>query len=194
MRDKRDVMRLHIQNGIRDLDGIRNSYNEFKKGGNTKKPDDGINKITETKYIQHPDQDNDWLMIKPPWQVKFEQNKPTYPDKIYLRDDREVRATTGKPLVQTRDAKRGIYNGNTIHDIIKASKDEGYDPNTALSVGLTESALNGEDGNLGHVINSNFDVDQLSKFLGDSGSLDYTSARNMVSSLKSNKQKAINNG
>ena len=33
MRDKRDVMRLHIKNGIRDLDGIRSSYNEFKRGG-----------------------------------------------------------------------------------------------------------------------------------------------------------------
>ena len=41
MRDKRDVMRLHIQNGIRDLDGIRNSYNEFKKGGYTQ-PQDAI--------------------------------------------------------------------------------------------------------------------------------------------------------
>ena len=34
MRDKRDVMRLHIKNGIRDLNGIRESYNTFASGGN----------------------------------------------------------------------------------------------------------------------------------------------------------------
>ena len=33
MRDKRDVMRLHIKNGIRDLDGIRENYNSFGDGG-----------------------------------------------------------------------------------------------------------------------------------------------------------------
>lgn len=35
MRDKRDVMRLHIKNGIRDLDGIKNSYNKLSEGGET---------------------------------------------------------------------------------------------------------------------------------------------------------------
>ena len=35
MRDKREVMRLHIKNGIRDLDGIRESYNAFADGGDT---------------------------------------------------------------------------------------------------------------------------------------------------------------
>lgn len=29
MRDKRDVMRIHLQNGVRDLNGIRDSYNTF---------------------------------------------------------------------------------------------------------------------------------------------------------------------
>lgn len=37
MRDKRDVMRLHIKNGIRDLDGIKDSYNSFGDGGFTNK-------------------------------------------------------------------------------------------------------------------------------------------------------------
>lgn len=36
MRGKRDVMRLHVKNGIRDLDGIRESYNTFADGGDTK--------------------------------------------------------------------------------------------------------------------------------------------------------------
>lgn len=34
MREKRDMMRLHIKNGITNLDDIRSSYNEFKEGGN----------------------------------------------------------------------------------------------------------------------------------------------------------------
>jgi hypothetical protein len=33
MRDKRDVMRLHLQNGISGLDNIRESYNTFANGG-----------------------------------------------------------------------------------------------------------------------------------------------------------------
>ena len=33
MREKRDVMRLHIQGGIMDLNGIRESYNTFTSGG-----------------------------------------------------------------------------------------------------------------------------------------------------------------
>lgn len=39
MRDKRDVMRLHIQNGIRDLNEIRESYNSFGDGGFTQRTD-----------------------------------------------------------------------------------------------------------------------------------------------------------
>lgn len=39
MRDKRDVMRLHIRNGIRDLDRIRESYDSFGNGGFTQKTD-----------------------------------------------------------------------------------------------------------------------------------------------------------
>ena len=39
MRDKRDVMRLHIKNGIRDLDKIRESYNSFGNGGFTQRTD-----------------------------------------------------------------------------------------------------------------------------------------------------------
>lgn len=34
MRDKRDVMRLHIKNGIRNLNDIRESYNTYANGGN----------------------------------------------------------------------------------------------------------------------------------------------------------------
>lgn len=39
MRDKRDVMRLHIKNGIRDLNSIRDSYNSFGNGGFTQRTD-----------------------------------------------------------------------------------------------------------------------------------------------------------
>ena len=66
MRDKRDVMRLHIKNGIRDLDGIRGSYNAFADGGDsnvipygkklkTYKPIDKSNYNPEQEYI------NNWL-------------------------------------------------------------------------------------------------------------------------------------
>ena len=50
MRDKRDVMRLHIQNGIRNLDGIMESYNQFKSGGNLYGgPQVGSNQMTQQR-------------------------------------------------------------------------------------------------------------------------------------------------
>ena len=36
MRDRRDMIRLHIKNGVRDLDEIRESYNMFADGGDAK--------------------------------------------------------------------------------------------------------------------------------------------------------------
>ena len=64
MRDKRDVMRLHIKNGIRDLNGIRESYNTFADGGDsnvipygkklkTYKPIDKSNYNPEQEYINN---------------------------------------------------------------------------------------------------------------------------------------------
>ena len=66
MRDKRDVMRLHIKNGIRDLGKIRDSYNYFGDGGDTSvipyraklkigEPVDKTNSKEEQLYI------NNWL-------------------------------------------------------------------------------------------------------------------------------------
>lgn len=33
MRERRDMIRLHLQNGVTDLKDIRSSYNEFSGGG-----------------------------------------------------------------------------------------------------------------------------------------------------------------
>ena len=34
MRDKRDVIRLHVKNGVTNLGSIRESYNTYSQGGN----------------------------------------------------------------------------------------------------------------------------------------------------------------
>lgn len=62
MRDKRDVMRLHIKNGIRDLNGIRESYNTYANGGFTNKfpweenPNTPENKEAAKRYLEREEE------------------------------------------------------------------------------------------------------------------------------------------
>ena len=75
----------------------------------------------------------------------------SYPKTINIKDTRKIRATTGKNINPNMDLKTGQYSSQFIHSIIKASKSNGYDPNTALAIDLNETNLGKTDDVIGHV-------------------------------------------
>lgn len=75
----------------------------------------------------------------------------TYPMFIDIKDNRSVRATTGKPINSNTDSKTGRYESSKIYHIAKTAINSGYDPYVALGVSMAESALGNKDNNLGHV-------------------------------------------
>lgn len=94
MRDKRDVMRLHIKNGIRDLNGIRESYNTFASGGNIY---DGTTEKSNQISPLKPQQ--------PSYQFYQGQYNPELRNKI------EARIEANKPVNTTSEF---IFDNNTM--------------------------------------------------------------------------------
>ena len=71
---------------------------------------------------------------------------------IRIDDNRTIRATTGNKINPNKDLKSGTYNAELINEIAQKSIDNGYDPYTAIAVGLHESNLGDSDENIGHTL------------------------------------------
>lgn len=84
MRDKRDVMRLHIKNGIRDLDGIRESYNAFASGGNIYGGTTEKTNQMQLSPLQPKPQAIDYSFAQDKYKLEsgVEQNKPYYAHRL----------------------------------------------------------------------------------------------------------------
>lgn len=87
--------------------------------------------------------------------INNNQEKIT-PKTIFIKDDRTTSATTGKKINPNKELVSGEYNINNIRSIINAAKRQGVDPYTALAISLQETGLGKTDGNLGHVIDSDY--------------------------------------
>ena len=110
--------------------------------------------------VQFPTKENGFMMVKPPWYADFDNSKLTYPSKIKINDTRKIRATTGKPMVETRDYKTSNYSGKDIYNLIKSVDEYNKNPNrkhdidkkTIVAQALAETGIGKDDPNLGHVI------------------------------------------
>lgn len=77
---------------------------------------------------------------------------------VTIRDPRTVRATTGQPIVPTRDLISGSYSVDHITSVVNAAKRYGIDPLTLLAVDMRETTLGKKsinskwfNGNVGQV-------------------------------------------
>ena len=162
MRDKRDVMRLHIQNGIRGLDGIIESYNTYSQGGNlyrgtTKKSNQMEFSFAPDKYSTIPQaqlaptvkqrqaiERNKFLQTNPTFQQPI--SKPTGSEKAgqFMHDvgSRMLNAIT-------------TFGGSAIGDVINDISPEVANTVSKYSFGMVqptsqeylESNRNGQWGN-----------------------------------------------
>jgi hypothetical protein len=86
---------------------------------------------------------------------------------IYLKDPRTINLTTGKKINPNVDLFSGEYDLGTIKSILERSKFDNLskeDAYTLLAIGLQETQLGKNDGNIGHVINSNVEgSDQIGR-------------------------------
>jgi len=83
------------------------------------------------------------------------------PRTINIRDKRVLRATTGAPMVPTRDSKAGIYPTSTAVNVVAASKDRGEDPWTPLGVAQVETGMGKIDPeNPGHILTTQMHPDK----------------------------------
>lgn len=86
---------------------------------------------------------------------------------IYLKDPRTINLTTGKKINPNVDLFSGEYDLGTIKSILERSKFDNLskeDAYTLLAIGLQETQLGKNDGNIGHVMNSNVEgSDQIGR-------------------------------
>lgn len=104
MRDKRDVIRMHVQSGICDLDKIRTSYNEFKKGGYIH------NKNTEEMNYMSPLQQKPKIIDYSFAPEKYNlTNKPKTENKYYAQrlNDMPVSEYTKQRILE--ESRNGYY-------------------------------------------------------------------------------------
>jgi hypothetical protein len=72
--------------------------------------------------------------------------------KILIKDNRKISATTGKPINPNSDIVTGKYDKKVIRNLALAASKYNADPYTNIAVGLQESKLGTTDGNIGHII------------------------------------------
>jgi len=86
---------------------------------------------------------------------------------IYLKDPRTINLTTGKKINPNVDLFSGEYDLGTIKSILERSKFDNLskeDAYTLLAIGLQETKLGKNDGNIGHVKNLNIEgSDQIAR-------------------------------
>jgi len=71
---------------------------------------------------------------------------------VKIIDPRTVRATTGLPMVPTRDRVAGKYSLENINQHIDAARRYGLDPMTLVAMDLSETQLGKTDFNVGHTL------------------------------------------
>lgn len=65
MRQRADVMKLAVENGIHDLDTIRSAYNEFAKGGNLYPDGGGLSDDDIEKKVLKKEEEYNSKLVKP---------------------------------------------------------------------------------------------------------------------------------
>jgi hypothetical protein len=77
---------------------------------------------------------------------------------LHIKDARKYRATTGKPIVTTRDLLTGNYDTKEhLNDLMQKVKSAGLnreDATNMLAMALAETQLGKTDDNLGHVLDT----------------------------------------
>lgn len=111
---------------------------------------------------------------------------------IVLTDTRKVSGATNLPIQKSRT---GEYDYEMIANIIKAAKDEGVDPNTALAIGLQESGLGSQGENVGQVnwgtLKQNTErYNEYQKAVGSSKEDVYKDARSLAFMLRKSAEDA----
>ena len=132
---------------------LKTKKSKFAEGGKTNNSEFDLNK---------------YLFVPNKIEQNIINNNPDYPQKIAIKDTRKIRATTGKPMVDTRDYKTESYSGKDIYNLIKSTddfnKNTDYDSNTyfkkhnidkstIVAQALAETGIGKTDSNLGHVVN-----------------------------------------
>lgn len=104
-----------------------------------------------------------FLSRKPHQMMEKVPHFPFYQgDMIKLKDDRKIRATTGKEIDPNRDLKNGTYSADIIRQITASAKRYGVDPYTAVAVALAETNLGRTtQGNVFHVIHEEASDDPI---------------------------------
>jgi hypothetical protein len=125
MRDKRDVMRLHIQNGIRDLNGIRESYNTFASGGNIY--DGTTERTNQMSPLQPKPQVADYSFAPGNYSVKQQPIQPSAPVDVKNLPD------LSKNIINSTSI------GNTKTDAINAAPKQNYVAEKSITVGVVDN-------------------------------------------------------
>lgn len=128
----------------------------------------------------------------------LEYKEPGYPSSIKIKDNRTIRATTGKAIVPTRDLKTGYYDTDNIHAIIRQAKLNDVDPYIALGVSMAETNLGTTDEYLGHTTYDTKDTPDFHEFRKDYNNY-YEAMRNhkaktMVDMIKEKAKEARSKG